>query len=162
MIARMVATVGGIGTLPMAPGTWASLATLPLAFLLHGLGGFPLFALATLALFALGMWAITASGAVGDPPEIVIDEVVGMLVALWPLSLGLWLRGTDPWLFPWPGWVLGFVLFRFFDIRKPFPVDRAERMPGALGVMADDVVAGVLAGLVGAAAAVVAHGVLMG
>lgn len=161
MIARMVATVGGIGALPMAPGTWASLATLPLAFALHGVGGFPLFMLATIGLFALGMWAVTAMGATDDPPEVVIDEVVGMLLALWPLSLGLWLRGTDPWLFPWPGWVLGFLLFRFFDIRKPFPVNRAERLPGALGVMADDVVAGVLAGLVGAAAAIVAHGVML-
>lgn len=159
MIARLVATVGGLGTMPIAPGTWAALATLPLAFLLHGLGGFPLFALATVALFALGMWA--CAGAAGDPPEVVIDEVVGMLVALWPLSLGLWLRGTDPWVFPWPGWVLGFLLFRFFDILKPFPVNRAERLPGALGIMADDVVAGVLAGLVGAAAAIVAHGFLM-
>jgi phosphatidylglycerophosphatase A len=165
--ATLIATVGGIGRAPQAPGTWGTLAALPLAFLLHGLGGFPLFALATFGLFALGIWATNAyttglgAGADADPPEVVIDEVVGMLVTLWPLSLGLWMRGTDPWVFPWPGWVGGFLLFRFFDILKPPPIRRFERLPGAWGVMADDVVAGVLAALVVTAAAIVAHGFLM-
>lgn len=163
--AAIAATVAGIGRLPQAPGTWGALATLPLAFALHGLGGFPLFAAATLALLALGVWAsgayVAETGGPEDPSEVVIDEVVGMLIALWPLSLGLWLRGTDPWLFPWPGWVLGFALFRFFDIRKPWPVNRAERLPGGWGVMMDDVVAGLLAAVFGSAAAIVAHGVLL-
>ncbi|MFN3614589.1 MAG: phosphatidylglycerophosphatase A [Rubrimonas sp.] len=178
--ATLIATVAGIGRMPQAPGTWGSLAALPLAFLLHGLGGFPLFALATIALFALGIWATNAilpdpnelvhdeatdswrpANADADPPEVVIDEVVGMLVTLWPLSLGLWMRGTDPWVFPWPGWVGGFLLFRFFDILKPPPIGRFERLPGAWGVMADDVAAGVLAALVVTAAAIVAHGFLM-
>lgn len=160
---RLVATVGGIGHVPDGPGTWGSLVALPIAFGLHGLGSFPLVAAATVALFFVGMWATRAylAGSDADPPEVVIDEVVGMLVTLWPLSLGLWLRGTDPWVFPWPGWVGGFLLFRFFDILKPPPVSRFDRMPGAWGVMADDVVAGLLAGLVMAAAAIVAHGFLM-
>lgn len=159
----LIATAGGIGRLPVAPGTWASLAALPLAFLLHGLGGFPLFAFATAAVFAAGMWATPALLSAGceDPAEVVIDEVAGMLLTLWPLSLGLWLRGTDPWLFPWPGWVGGFLLFRFFDILKPPPIRRFERLPGAWGVMMDDVVAGLLAAVVVTSAAIVAHGFLM-
>lgn len=166
-LSALIATVGGVGRMPQAPGTWGSLAALPLAFALHGLGGFPLFAAATLGLFALGLWATnayvaeTGAGADADPSEVVIDEVVGMLVTLWPLSLGLWMRGTDPWLFPWPGWVGGFLLFRFFDILKPPPIKRFERLPGAWGVMMDDVVAGLFAAAVVTAAAVVAHGVLM-
>jgi phosphatidylglycerophosphatase A len=96
-----------------------------------------------------------------DPPEVVIDEVVGMLIALWPLSLGLWWQGVPGDVFPWPGWVLGFIAFRFFDIVKPPPVRQAERLPGAWGVMLDDVVAGLLAAVLAAAAAIVAHGVLM-
>lgn len=163
MMIGLIVTLGGVGRAPQAPGTWASLATLPLAFALHGLGGFPLLAAATLLVAVGGYLAVVAylDGRDDDPQEIVIDEVLGMLLALWPLSLGLWLRGTDPWVFPWPGWVAGFLLFRFFDILKPPPIRRLERLPGALGVMADDALAGVFAGLVAAAAAIVAHGVLL-
>jgi len=161
--AALVATLGGIGRLPEAPGTWASLAAIPAAWALHALGGFPLLAGATVAAFAAGMWAVAAylpHAAEGDPSEVVIDELVGMWIALFPLSAGLWLMGAPAGLFPWPGWALGFAAFRFFDILKPPPVNRAERLPGALGVMADDVVAGLLAALVAAAAAVVAHGAM--
>lgn len=163
MSAAFVATVAGIGRAPQAPGTWASLATLPLAFVLHGVGGFPLFAAATALCAIGGFFAVRAylDGEDRDPPEVVIDEVMGMLIALWPLSLGLWLRGVDPWVFPWPGWIGGFLLFRFFDILKPPPIRRLERLPGAWGVMADDALAGVMAALVTAAAAIVAHGFLM-
>lgn len=163
MSAAFIATVAGIGRAPSAQGTWASLATLPLAFLLHGVGGFPLVAAATAVCGVGGFFAVRIylAGGDGDPPEVVIDEVMGMLIALWPLSLGLWLRGVDPWVFPWPGWVGGFLLFRFFDILKPPPIRRLERLPGAWGVMADDALAGVMAGLVTTAAAIVAHGFLM-
>lgn len=162
--AALIATVGGIGRAPQAPGTWGSLAALPMGFVLHGMGGFPLMAGVTVALFFAGLWACnayTGGDPQADPPEVVIDEVVGMLITLWPLSLGLWMRGTDPWVFPWPGWVLGFVLFRFFDILKPPPIGRVERIGGAWGVMLDDVVAGLFAALVATAAALVAHGVLL-
>lgn len=161
--ATLIATVFGVGRLPQAPGTWASVAAIPAAWALHALGGFPLLAAATLAAFAAGMWAVALClphAADGDPAEIVIDEVVGMWLALWPLSLGLWLQDIPGHVFPWPGWALGFAAFRFFDILKPPPVNHAERLPGALGVMADDVVAGLLAALVASAAAIVAHGVL--
>ncbi len=66
--------------------------------------------MATLAVFALGWWATveaTRGKADHDPSEIVIDEVVGQWIALWPLSLGLGWMGVDPWVFPWPGWVVG-------------------------------------------------------
>jgi phosphatidylglycerophosphatase A len=160
----MIATVFGLGRLPQAPGTFASLAAIPLAMGLHFLGGFPLVAMVTAGLFGMGLMATAlyiADGTDPDPSEVVIDEVVGMLLALWPLSLGLWWQGVPGDVFPWPGWVLAFCAFRFFDILKPPPVNWSERAPGAWGVMLDDVVAGLLAAFVGAAAAIVAHGVLM-
>lgn len=162
--AAMIATVFGLGRVPQAPGTFGSLVAIPLAWGLHFLGGFPLMAMVTAGLFGMGLMATmlyTAGGTDPDPSEVVIDEVVGMLIALWPLSLGLWWQGVPGDVFPWPGWVLGFLAFRFFDILKPPPVNWAERVPGAWGVMLDDVVAGLLAALVAAAAAIVAHGVLM-
>ena len=76
------------------------------------------------------------------PSHIVIDEVVGQWIALMPLSAGLWFAGAPPQLFPWPGWVVGFLLFRLFDIWKPGPVGWADRRKGPTGVMLDDVVAG--------------------
>ncbi|MEO1423283.1 MAG: phosphatidylglycerophosphatase A [Pseudomonadota bacterium] len=158
---RAIATVGGVGLLPRAPGTWGSLAALPLAYLIHGLAGFPGLAVATLAVFALGLWATqveTAGQDDHDPEEIVIDEVVGQWIALWSLSAGLWIAGVDPWTFPWPGVVGGFALFRLFDIWKPWPVSWADGMNTPLGVMLDDVIAGVMAACVALIAAALAHG----
>ena len=79
-----------------------------------------------------------------DPSEIVIDEVVGMWIALWPVSLGAMMQGVDVTAL-WPGWVTAFLAFRAFDIWKPGPVGLADRMHTPLGVMLDDVVAGLLA-----------------
>jgi phosphatidylglycerophosphatase A len=163
-VQKQIALAVGLGRLPQAPGTWGSLGAIPVAWGLHALGGFPLFAAATVAAFAAGFWAVRAYLAESgrdDPSEVVIDEVVGMWLTLWPLSFGLWAQGLPGSVFPWPGWALGFVLFRLLDIRKPGPVRWAERAPGALGVMLDDVVAGLIAALVAAAAAIVAHGALM-
>jgi len=160
MIARRIATGFGLGFLPGAPGTWASLAAIPLGWALHAAGGFWLMGPATLALAGLGWWAVARAlpAADADPSEFVIDEVAGMLVALWPLSLGLTLTGAGPAVWPWPGWVLGFVLFRFFDILKPPPVGWADRLPGATGVMLDDLLAGALTAAIALVAAGVAHG----
>ncbi|MCV6596370.1 MAG: phosphatidylglycerophosphatase A [Mangrovicoccus sp.] len=161
-LTRAIATFGGAGLLPRAPGTWGSLAALPFGYLLHGLGGFPLLAAATALALFIGWWAADAEEtATGnhDAGEIVIDEVVGIWIALWPLSLGLGHAGIDPWVFPWPGWVSAFVLFRLFDIWKPGPVGWADRRPGALGVMLDDVIAGILAAIGVGFAAYMAHGV---
>lgn len=164
MIARWVATFGGIGLLPTAPGTWGALAAIPLTWGLHAWGGFGAVATVTLILFALGCWAAHVYAPSGtDPGEVVIDEVVGMMIALWPLSWGMGVAAArDPAIdaaaFPWPGWVAGFLLFRFFDILKPPPVSWADNLKGWLGIMLDDVVAGLLSAIIVLIAARVAHG----
>lgn len=158
---RSITTVFGAGLLPRAPGTWGSLVALPAAWLLHALGGAVLLVLATGVVFVLGLWAVqraTVQMADKDLPEIVIDEVVGQWIALWPLSIGLTLMGSDPWLFPWPGWLGAFVLFRFFDIVKPPPVGWADRMNSPFGVMFDDVLAGLMAAAVLTLGAAISHG----
>lgn len=159
-MSRIFATFFYVGLLRPAPGTWGSAAAIPVAYLLHGLGGFPLLLAATLAVFALGWWATvqaTRGKADHDPSEIVIDEVVGQWIALWPLSAGMWWMGADPWVFPWPGWVVGFLLFRLFDIWKPGPVGWADRKASAFGVMMDDVIAGAMAAVLVVIAAAFGH-----
>ncbi len=157
---RLLASFGGTGFLRPAPGTWGSAAALPFGWLLHGLGGPAALLAATGALFAAGLWAVAAEerqGSGKDPGWIVIDEVVGMWIALLPLSFGLAAAGAAAWTFPWPGWVGAFLAFRVFDIWKPGPVGWADRRPGAMGVMLDDVIAGLFAAIAVAAAAAVAH-----
>jgi phosphatidylglycerophosphatase A len=163
-VSRLIATFFGVGLLPGAPGTWGSLAALPVGYALHWAAGFPLLLLATVALFLAGYWATareTAGGDDPDPGEIVVDEVVGQWIALFPLSAGLWAMSAPTWLFPWPGWVGAFVMFRIFDIWKPWPVSWADRQHGALGVMLDDVLAGIMAAVVVMIAAAISHGYLM-
>jgi phosphatidylglycerophosphatase A len=159
-MSRLVATVGYIGLIPIAPGTWASLAALPVAWLLHWLGGPVALGLAIVATAGLGYWAAgvqTAGHPEADPAEIVIDEVVGQWIALAPLSAGLWFAGTPPHVFPWPGWTAGFVLFRTFDIWKPWPVSWGDNVHGPLGIMLDDIIAGILAAIGVAILAAIAH-----
>lgn len=162
-MSRAIATVFGVGLLPGAPGTWGSAVAIPAAWLIHGLGGFPALVLATVAVTLIGWWA-TAAATRGtgnhDPSEIVIDEVAGQWVALWPLSLGLWHAGAAPWVFPYPGWIGAFLMFRLLDIWKPWPVSWADKREDAWGVMLDDLLAGLLAAIVVAVAAFVAHGML--
>lgn len=158
-----VATCGPIGRAPSAQGSLASVAAIPLVWALHALGGFWLVGPATLGVVALGWQATRATLAArgapdADPEDVVIDEVAGMMVALWPLSLGLTVLGTGPDVFPWPGWVAGFLVFRFFDIAKPWPVSAFDRMPGVRGVMLDDLVAGALTAIIMLVAAGVSHG----
>jgi phosphatidylglycerophosphatase A len=156
---RIIATFFGTGLMRPAPGTWGSLAALPVAWALHVLGGFAALAMATAAVFALGWWATekeTAGSDDPDPSEIVIDEVAGMWLALWPVSLGAAMQGVDV-LALWPGWVVAFLAFRLFDIWKPGPVGLADRRGDALGVMLDDIIAGGLAAMVVAASAVLFH-----
>lgn len=157
---RAIATCFGIGNLPGAPGTWGSLAAIPLAWALHALGGFALLGPATLVIIFAGYWATARylGDRADDPSEVVIDEVAGMMIALWPLSIGLGIMEADPFQWPWPGWVLGFLLFRFFDIVKPPPVGWADRLHGPLGVMLDDIVAGILTAMIAVLAAGIAHG----
>lgn len=164
--AKWIATAGGLGLSPKAPGTVGSLGGVALGIALHLIGDFPLLLLGVVVA-SVGGWIATAAYMKTtdgkDPQEVVIDEVAGQLIALLPLSFGLWHIGRDPSVFldAWPGWVGGFLMFRLFDIWKPWLVGRAERLPGAAGVMADDLVAGVFAALVVTLAAVIAHGVLI-
>jgi phosphatidylglycerophosphatase A len=161
---RFIASFGYIGYLPFAAGTWGSLAAIPTGYLLHRLGGFPLLVMATALAYALGYLATrieTFEQHDLDPSHIVIDEVVGMWITLMPLSAGLWFAGAPPEIFPWPGWVFGFLLFRAFDIWKPGPVGWADRRKGPTGVMLDDVFAGLLAAAVVTLMAGIAHGWLM-
>ena len=159
---RGLATLWGLGRAVPAPGTAGSAVAVAVALLLHGLGGFPLLALATLAISVLALPAIRAAlpaeGA--DPPEVVIDEVAGQWLAMCAPSAGFWMAGLAPWNFPWPGWLAAFLLFRLFDIWKPWLIRRAERLPGATGVLADDLVAGAAAALCVLALAGLWHGVI--
>ncbi|WP_271947362.1 phosphatidylglycerophosphatase A [Ruegeria faecimaris] len=161
-VAQLIGTVCGVGYLRPAPGTWGSLVALPLVWVLHTLGGFPLLAVATVAVFFGGLWAtrvMTAGQEDHDPSEIVIDEVAGQFLALWAISYPSWAHGTDITAL-WPGWVTGFVLFRLFDILKPGPVGWADRRGDPMGVMLDDVIAGVFAAIGIMLAAGFSHGVL--
>lgn len=162
-MSRLVATCLFVGLLRPAPGTWGSLVALPLAYALHLAGGFVAVAAGTLVACLAGWWATaveTRGRADHDPSEIVIDEVAGQLLALWPVSIGAAAMGADIARL-WPGWIAAFLLFRVFDILKPGPVGWADRMTTPLGVMLDDVIAGALAALAVVALAGLAHGVLM-
>jgi len=133
-----VATALGAGYAPKAPGTAGSAVGLLLWLVLPDILWVQLSAIVLVA--AAGVWAGSVAEAHfgrRDPGEVVVDEVAGMMVTalLNPLA------GA--------GWMLAaFVLFRAADIVKPFPVNRLERLPGGLGIMADDLMAGVYANLV--------------
>jgi len=140
---RMIATVGFIGYSPVAPGTMGSLA-IALVFLLLPpyLSIWPQ-VVGLLILFALAVWSAQAMAAAHeqatagkiDPQEVVIDEVMGMAVTLAFLPLNFKTIG------------LGFLLFRIFDVAKPFPARRFEKLPGGWGIVMDDVAAGIYANL---------------
>jgi len=134
-IARFVASGGGIGYAPVAPGTVASAAALPVGVALFWLSPWLLLGIALLTIVA-GVWAIQAAGIDDDPGWVVIDEYAGQWISL--LGLGaLSIAGV----------AAAFVLFRLFDVTKLGPVGWADRRHDAIGVMADDVIAGVLAAL---------------
>ena len=143
-LARLIGTAGYCGRAPVAPGTVGSAAGVGLLLLVRSSGSPGLEALVLGALVAGGIWAATAiereSGQT-DPPSVVMDEVAGVWVTLLWLPVG------------WFGLVAGFLVFRLFDIVKPWPARAAERLPGGWGVMADDLVAGAYAALVVRAAA---------
>ncbi|MDH3738039.1 MAG: phosphatidylglycerophosphatase A [Alphaproteobacteria bacterium] len=137
-LVTFIATGGGSGKLPIAPGTWGSLAALPCAALLHMLGGPWLLSLAILLAFVVGVWAserYAKAIGLGDPGSVVIDEFAGQWLAILPVA------------HDWRYYVVAFLLFRFTDITKPWPCRNAERLPGGLGIMLDDIIAGVYAGI---------------
>jgi len=157
--AELIGTVGGVGYLRPAPGTWGSLAGLVLAYVLYVLGGLWVFVLAIPLVFAAGWWAtirMTEGAENHDPSEIVVDEVAGQWVALLPVIIGAAHVGV-PALSLWPGWIVAFFGFRLFDILKPGPVGWADRRDDPLGVMLDDVIAGLLAAVVVALAGILYH-----
>lgn len=160
MMAKLIATWGYCGLLRPAPGTWGSLAALPCAWLIHSaFGPFGLL-MGCVVVFWAGLWATgveTAGKDNHDPSEIVVDEVAGQWIALFPVSLGAAAAGVDV-LKLWPGIIAAFVLFRLFDIWKPGPVGWADRRSDAMGVMLDDVIAGVLAAIGVLIMAGIAHG----
>jgi phosphatidylglycerophosphatase A len=132
---KIIATVAGVGYLPLAPGTWAAaLATIAWYFLSQN---FPEFYFWQPVLFVLiSIAGIYTSGKmitenIKDPTHVVIDEVAGMLITLLYIP---------PTIF---NFTVGFFLFRFFDILKPFGIRRAEKMHKGWGIMSDDILAGI-------------------
>jgi phosphatidylglycerophosphatase A len=134
--ALALATCFGLGYSPIAPGTVGSAVGLLAWVVLPG--SIAVHAAAMVVLFAAGSW----SGSVAerhfkatDPPPVILDEVLGMLVTLFMNPVG------------WMGAAGGFVLFRIFDIVKPYPANRLEKLHGGVGVMADDFMAAIYANL---------------
>ena len=135
-VALALATAMGVGYVPVASGTFGSAVGLALWWCLPASASVQ--AAAIVAIFAIGSW----SGGVAehhfgttDPSAVVIDEVMGMLITLFLNPVG------------WAGALGAFLLFRIFDVVKPYPANRLERLPGGVGVMADDAMAAVYANL---------------
>ena len=137
-LAAFIATGAGAGFLPKAPGTAGSAVGVLVYFLMVTAGASAYFVHAILLLFFAGILAAQRVETFWghDSQRIVIDEVVGQMIAL--SSVGMAQHS-------WVSVVTGFALFRVFDIVKPFPVRYLERLPGGVGVIADDVGAGLYA-----------------
>ena len=141
-LANAISTWFGCGYSPQAPGTVGSAAAIGIAVLVEHYAGWPPLAFGLLAIIvsAPGIWAAgeTARQAkLKDPHFVVVDEVVGQ-----------WLALAGARALNWKSWLAAFVLFRLFDIWKPAPVRQLEALPGGLGIVADDLMAGVYAALV--------------
>ena len=136
-ISLTLSTWFGTGLLPVAPGTFGTLAAVPLVFGLACLGTVSgAFIIAMVV--AVAIWTSDRSEkllANDDPSEVVIDEVAGFLLTMFLLPLS------------WLTLGLGFILFRVFDIFKPYPIKQAEKLRGGLGIVMDDLVAGIYAHL---------------
>ena len=134
-----IATCGYLGYAPIAPGTFGSAAGLLVFFAVQASGSIAIELVTIVALFAVGIWSGTIAehhfGGV-DPGPIVLDEVVGMLITLALLPVNT------------TGAIVGFLVFRVLDVVKPWPSARFEKLPGGLGVMADDGMAAIYGNLV--------------
>ena len=158
----MITTFFGIGRLRPAPGTWGSAAAVLLAVLMAEAGAGWFLPVACLLATVLGFWAVPlaiAGSADKDPSEIVIDEVAGQWLAMCFTVIPLWRHGVSI-LDAWPAFAVPFLLFRLFDIWKPWLVGRADRRGDAVGVMLDDLWAGLFAGVVSVMLAGLYHAVL--
>ncbi|MHC4259416.1 MAG: phosphatidylglycerophosphatase A family protein [Planctomycetota bacterium] len=151
---RLLASCFGLGRLPLAPGTWASLPPAIIFGLLWHLtsSGF---------LISLVMAVLTVAGSVvcilcapaviaatgqTDPRLVVADEFAGQALTFW--AVPFFAPGTISTKQVWAVTALGFLLFRLFDIVKPWPVHRVEKLPQGWGILADDLLAGVYAAVV--------------
>lgn len=138
----LIATLFGIGRIRAIPGTVGSAAALPVGWWISFFGGWLALVVASAMLAVLAIWAsgrYAKSVANADPAECVIDEAAGQWLALVPLALaGL--------LFNAPALALAFLFFRALDALKPWPLSALERLPGGLGIVADDLLAGLVAG----------------
>ncbi|MBT3253816.1 MAG: phosphatidylglycerophosphatase A [Candidatus Marinimicrobia bacterium] len=137
-VLRGFTSVGYIGLIPGAPGTYGSLVTLPIAYYWGTLvTDNPFITFGVIAIITLmGVFASNKVGeslGVEDPGEIVIDELVGQWIAVLAIPAH------------WGFWLAAFILFRVFDIWKPWLIDKSQHLPGGIGVMMDDVLAGLLA-----------------
>lgn len=154
--AYAIATGFGAGYAPVAPGTLGAIEGVALFLALEFVGRklalslntfFFLLALANVAVFAVGVWASNRACEITgakDPSRIVVDEVSGQLIALLPLAASPSIGGV----------IAAFVLFRLFDIVKPYPIRKLEALPSGWGVMSDDALAGIYAGALVAVAVV--------
>lgn len=138
-LAVILATWFYTGYAPIAPGTVGALCAWGPAWVLASEFGLPawIFALAAIAIGPLGVWSAGVASSVfesDDPSKVVIDEVIGQWIALAPAAADSWVQ-----------WVAALVLFRLFDIAKPFGIRRLEALPAGVGVVADDVGAGLCA-----------------
>ncbi len=161
-MSRILTTFFGVGLLRPAPGTWGSLAAVLLGWAIDRYLGFLVLCLCFCIVTVVAFWAIHRElkdlpGA--DPGEIVIDEVAGQWLALLFPAAAFWGRGWEGWL-PYPAPLAAFVLFRLFDIWKPWLVGRADRSGDAAGVLYDDLWAGLFAGISCIVAAGIAHGIM--
>jgi len=128
-------TLFNLGFIKFMPGTFGSLVSLPIGYIILKLFGFWIFILIITLLLAISYYAISKyliAKKSKDPKEIIIDEFIGQFIAL------IFIPDTIL------GLLVSFLLFRFFDITKLYPINKAEKIPGAIGVLADDVVAGLM------------------
>ena len=149
-VAWAIATWFGCGLVPKAPGTAGTLGAVPL-YLLAVRWGWPGVAVAAAVTTIAGVWAASVVArdlGKEDPQVVVVDEVAGFLITMLPAPVG-----------SWPCLLLGFLLFRLFDVIKPWPVRSLERLPSGWGIVFDDVGAGILGACV--LAGVRAAGVLL-
>lgn len=143
---NLIATWFGSGLAAKAPGTFGSTGTIPLAIILAYFWGVYGIIPAAIILFFVGVWAtkeVIKDSEEKDPSEVVIDETVGVLITFSFVTPYLNHTMHNWWIY-----LVGFILFRFFDIVKFGPVKYFDKMKNAWGVMLDDVVAGLFAGAV--------------
>jgi len=149
---RLLTSCFGLGLLPMAPGTWGSLPPAVMYDLLGYLGATPFIIAIVMAAFILAgsiicvVFAPAVIAATGkkDPREVVADEVAGQAVTFLAVVPLMSTFSTDQICLTT---AVGFLLFRFFDITKPWPVRKLEKLPAGWGILADDLLAGIFAGI---------------